>query len=199
MVVAVVLAAGSSARMGRTKLMLSTMGRPMLQCVLDTLRKTKLEGVVVVLGASEGEVRRSIRFQEEKVVVNVRYAEGMSASLKAGIASVEKGTDAVLVVLGDMPLLSAATVDRLIGAYKRSKNKVVVPTYHGRRGNPVIIDKSLFTEVMKLGGDVGAKAVVAANRASTLEVPVEDIGTVVDVDRMADYEALRKLLSRTEG
>jgi molybdenum cofactor cytidylyltransferase len=185
--------------MGRAKLTLSVMGRPMLQIVLDTLRKTKLQGVVVVLGAGKEEIRRSIRFQEEKVVVNDRHTEGMSASLKAGIASVDEGTDAVLVVLGDMPLLSAATVDRLVDAYEGSKNKVVVPTYHGRRGNPVIIDKSLFPEVMKLGGDEGAKAVVAANKASTLEVPVEDAGTVTDFDSLADYEALRKLSSRPKS
>jgi molybdenum cofactor cytidylyltransferase len=185
--------------MGKTKLTLAVRGRPMLQSVLDTLRKTKLEGVVVVLGAGEEEIRRGIRFQEEKVVINYRHTEGMSASLKAGIALVDKGTDAVLVVLGDMPLLSATTVDRLVDAYEGSKTKVVVPTYHGRRGNPVIIDKCLFPEVMKLSGDVGAKAVVAANKASTLEVPVEDAGTVVDVDSQADYEAVRRLSSMPEG
>lgn len=193
MVVAVILAAGSSTRMGKPKLVLPVEGKPVLQRVLEAVRKSRAEGSVVVLGANEDEIRKKVRFHGEKVVVNRRPSDGMSSSLRLGVESVGKDTDAVMVVLGDMPLLSVDTLDRLIGAYDASKAKVVIPTCLGRRGNPVIIDRRLFQQLMKLHGDVGAKSVIAANEVSVLEVPVDDNGVLADVDDPADYQRLRRL------
>ena len=195
MVVAVVLAAGSSARMGRPKLTLEVEGKPMLEKVLRTLRETKVEGVVVVLGADEPEVRKGAGFSGEKVIVNHRHQEGMSSSLKLAIRSVGRGTGAVMVVLGDMPLLSAETVDLLIDAYDASRPKAAVPICSGRRGNPVILDRSLFPQVMNLRGDVGAKSVIAENEGAVLEVAVEDRGVLVDVDDPAGYRTMLESLS----
>ncbi len=180
--------------MGKPKLMMKVDGKPMLERVLDTLRRTRVSGVVVVLGEDAQEIQKEVALRRETVVVNRKHREGMSSSLKLGIESAPAGTEAVMVVLADMPLLAPKTVDALVDGYAKAKPKVVVPVFSGRRGNPVILDRSLFPAVMKLHGDVGAKSVVAACEGAVLEVPVEDGGVLFDVDDPAGYQSLLRRL-----
>ncbi|HEV2225824.1 MAG TPA: nucleotidyltransferase family protein [Nitrososphaerales archaeon] len=196
MIIAIVLAAGLSTRMGRPKQTLSVSGKSMLQRVLETFRQTKVDGVVVVLGANEREVRNKVRFEKERVIVNSEYAKGMSGSLKLGLAATAHDADAVIVALADQPLLRAATVDRLIKAHLNSKASIVVPVYNGKRGNPVLFDRSLFPQIMKIQGDVGAKSVVRKNEDVVLEVSVPDEGVLIDLDTPQDY---RKILKGVSG
>lgn len=190
MIAAVILAAGGSQRMGLPKQTLRVGGAPMLQVVLDTVRRTQVDLVVVVLGAHASDVKKEVEFRTEKVAVNSAHGEGMSASIRAGLSEVQ-GAEAALIVLGDQPLISPKTMDALIQAYRRSGRAIVVPVYQGRRGNPVLFDRSLFEEVMGVTGDTGAKAVVKAHPEETLEVPVDDHGVVMDIDTQADYDRLR--------
>ena len=164
----------------------------MLERVLKTFRQTKVDGVVVGLGAYEQEVRNMVRFEKEKVVINSEYEKGMSGSLKFGLAATSHDTDAVIVALADQPFLKAATVNTLIEKHLNSKASIVVPVYHGRRGNPVLFDRSLFPEIMKIRGDVGAKSVVERNKDVVLEVTVTDEGVLVDLDTPQDYREIPK-------
>lgn len=189
MIAAVILAAGSSSRMGRPKQTLRVEGVAMLQVVLDTVRRTKVDLVVVVVGAHESEVRKEVDFRGERVIVNKAYDEGMSASIRVGLSEVPDA-EAALIVLGDQPLLAPETIDALIQTYLRFRSPIVVPVHRGRRGNPVLFDRSLFKEVLKVTGDGGAKAVVRAHMDDVLEVPVDDEGVVTDVDVPADYDRL---------
>ena len=184
------MAAGTSSRMGRPKLTLSLNGVPLLQKVLDTLHRTEVNEIVVVLGAQAPEVRRRTEFSDEKVVVNRAFAEGMSGSIRVGLRAVEEEAEAVLIVLGDQPLVTAATVDKLIESYRRTKALVVLPVYSGRRGNPVLFDRELFLEIEQVKGDVGAKSVVNKHAGRVVEVPVDDRGVVVDVDTPEDYSKI---------
>ena len=188
MISAVVLAAGRSTRMGRNKLVLPLDGKPVLQRVLDALRDSKVDETVVVLGGGAEEVRRSIELGGTKAVVNRRYAEGMSTSIKAGLARVDSSTDAAVIVLGDQPFLSAALVDALIDAFQAERAPVVLPVHRGKRGNPVLFARSVFPEIMRIGGDRGAKSVVEAHEHNVLEVEAEDAEAVIDVDTPSDYE-----------
>lgn len=187
MIAAVVLAAGKSARMGKPKQTLLVEGEPMLQRVLRTLRESKVDSVVVVLGAGAGEIRGQMSFEGEKVVVNRSYDLGMGESLKRGLGAVGRNAEAALVVLADQPFVSSATIDRLVDAYHGSKAPVVAPVYHGLRGNPVLFDRRLFPRIMDVRGDVGAKSVVEEHRDEMLEVEVDDRGVVVDLDTPSDY------------
>ena len=186
MIAAVVLAAGSSSRMGKPKQTLQLEGWSMLERVLQTLSRTKVDRVVVVLGAHSSAVRGGVKFGREKVVLNPRFKEGMSGSLRLGLAEVEE-TDAAIIVLGDQPFVSPGTIDRIIDAYVSSKSPVVVPVYRGRRGNPVLFDRSLFPQIRRIRGDVGAKSVVAGNEDKLLQVDVNDEGILVDIDTPSDY------------
>jgi molybdenum cofactor cytidylyltransferase len=159
----------------------------MLEGVLKVLRQTKVDRVVVVLGGSEREVLKTVRFQKEEVVFNPGYASGMSSSLRAGLAALSDNADAVIVVLADQPFVKAETIDRLIDAYRDSKALVVVPVYRTTRGNPVLLRRALFPRIMAIEGDVGARTVVEENKDAVLEVAVGDEGVVMDLDTPADY------------
>jgi molybdenum cofactor cytidylyltransferase len=165
-------------------------GRPMLENVLDVFRKTKVDQVFVVLGAHGAEVRKKVEFKKKETVVhNPDYAKGMSSSIRAGLSAASPAADAAFIALADQPFLSPDTVDRMIGAYLGSRASIVVPVYGGRRGNPVLFDRSLFPEIMKIRGDSGAKSVVEGNEELVLEVAVEDEGVVADVDTQSEYES----------
>jgi len=188
LIAAVVLAAGASSRMGRPKQTLLLNGVPMLQRVLEILRKSSVERVVVVLGANAAEVKKHIKFADEMVVVNPRFAEGMSSSLRLGLENVAREAGAVIIALGDQPFVLPTTIDMLVSAYNKSGAHIVVPTYQGARGNPVLFDKSVFSQLARIRGDVGAKSVVQKNSADVLEVEVPDKGVLVDIDTLVDLE-----------
>jgi molybdenum cofactor cytidylyltransferase len=180
------------------KLLLPLGGKPMLERVLRTFRRSRVDSVVVVLGAEERRARSEVEFKGERVVVNRRYSRGMSGSLKTGLRAVEGKADAVVVALGDQPFLSSGTVDRLVGAYARSGASIVLPVYRGKRGNPVLFDRRLFPELMRIEGDVGAKSVVQKHGSEVMEVVVEDRGVLLDVDTPREYDAALSSLMRSK-
>jgi len=193
LIAAIVLAAGLSTRMGRPKLTLPIAEKTVLERVLDAFRSSKVDEIVVVLGADAAQIRRSVKFGDERVVINPDYRRGMSGSLKTGLGAVEKQADAVIIALGDQPLLAPRTIDGMVDEYLASRAPVVVPVYRGRRGNPVLFDRSLFAQIMRIEGDRGAKSVVNGNEAGLRELRVEDRGTLMDIDTPSDY---RKVVSR---
>lgn len=185
MIAALILAAGESKRFGEVKQLL------LLDRVLENVRAAKLDAVVVVLGAHAEEIRRAVGFAGERVVVNDHYAQGMSTSIQAGLRALPEEAEAAMIVLGDQPLVAPATMDLLIDEYRRARPSAVVPTVDGVRGNPVIIARPLFSELMELRGDVGFRAIAA--RHLVLEVPVADRGVLLDVDTPADLTRVREL------
>lgn len=187
MISAVVLAAGLSTRMGRPKMVLLVEGKPMLQKVLDALRGARVDETVVVLGPEASKIRSQVRFERERVVVNSRYAQGMSTSLRLGLATVSPEAEAALVVMGDQPFLSSSTIDMVIEGFREGAAPIVVPVYRGVRGNPVLFAKSVFPEAMRVRGDVGARSVVRSYGSRVAEVPVEDEGVLSDLDTPEEY------------
>ncbi len=179
---AIVLAAGQAKRFGDCKQLARIDGKPLLQHVLDTLRESKVGDVVVILGAYANEIRQQIEFRNERIIVNPDYEKGMSTSIQAGLRAVD--SEAAFIVLADQPFVTAKTYDLLIDEYRRSRPAAVMPTFNGFRGNPVLVDKSLFPEMMELRGDVGARAILGNHEV--VKVPVDDRGVLLDVDTPAD-------------
>jgi molybdenum cofactor cytidylyltransferase len=196
MISGLVLAAGVSKRMGSPKQELKLAGKAMLDHVTDSFLSSGLAEVVVVIRPGISWSRKARRL---KVVVNPRPSEGISESLKVGVRALNKRSEAVVVGLGDKPLVRPSTIDMLVSAYESSDSKMVVPTLKGTRGNPVLFDKSLLPELLRLRGDAGAKSIMEDNPRGVLEVPVDDEGVIVDVNTPADKEKVERILARRKS
>jgi len=195
---AIILAAGSSTRMGAAKQLLRLDGRPLLQHVLDNVRASDVREIIVVLGASAEVIRGEINARNARVVLNENYREGMGTSLKAGLSAVHSEAEAALIILADQPFVRPETLNRLITEHVRSKAQIVIPLYRGFRGNPVLLDRAVFPEVMALGGDIGCRAIFGDHLAGIVKVSVDDVGILLDIDRKSDFEALRSAGDRAK-
>jgi molybdenum cofactor cytidylyltransferase len=174
----IVLAAGESSRFGSPKQLL------FLERVLENLRAAELDDVVVVLGAHADEIRRQVRFAGERIVINPDYAQGMSTSIQAGLRALPATAVGAMIVLADQPYVTSQTLRLLADEFRRTRPPALVPTFHGQRGNPVVIAASLFATMMELRGDVGFRAVAAKHAVA--ELAVDDEGVVKDIDSAAD-------------
>jgi molybdenum cofactor cytidylyltransferase len=190
---AVVLAAGASSRMGSPKQLLSVGGKTLLETVLDTLWRSQVSEIIVVLGSSADEIRTQVPLENVRVVINESHDQGMGTSVGAGIAAVDSLSDGALVMLADQPFVRPETLDLLIAQYREKKAKIVLPLFHGFRGNPVLIDRALFPELLKLPGDVGCRAIFGNHAEDLLKVAVDDVGVLLDVDTKADLERFRQI------
>ena len=187
---AIILAAGSSTRMGTVKQLLRLDGRPLLQHVLDNVRASVVGEIIVVLGASAEVIRGEIDAHNARIVMNEDYRAGMGTSLKAGLSAVNPDAEAALIILADQPFVRPETINRLISEHVRSKAQILIPLYRGFRGNPVLLDHTVFPEVMALGGDIGCRAIFGGHLEGIVKVPVDDVGILLDIDRQSDFETL---------
>ncbi|GAB2175187.1 NTP transferase domain-containing protein [Dongia sp. agr-C8] len=190
-VAAVILAAGRSSRMGRNKLLLDLEGKPILCHAVDQALGAGLSEIVVVSGHQASKVREALGDRAVKVVEAREHKLGMSASLKAGIRALGPKTDAALVMLGDMPQVSAPLIRRLVAVYNPLEGRsIVVPTVDGKRGNPVLFDRRYFEEMLALEGDVGARHLIGAHDDQVAELSVDDAAVFTDVDTPEAYDRL---------
>jgi molybdenum cofactor cytidylyltransferase len=188
MIVAIVLSAGESSRMGSPKALLPIGGKRFIERIVSVLEQTKVGSIVVVLGHQAEEIRPQISHLPITIVLNRDYAKGQLSSLIVAIRSLEsEKVDGVLVHLVDHPLLNPSLVDRMIKHFYESKKLIIVPRYRGRRGHPVIFSSRLFPELLQAPLDVGAKSVVNAHHDETLEIETEDRGVIVDIDTPEEY------------
>ena len=190
-IAAIILAAGRSSRMGRNKLLLDLAGKPILCHAVDQALGAGLSEVVVVSGHQASKVRETLGDRAVKVVEAREHKLGMSASLKAGIRALGPKCDAALVMLGDMPQVSAPLIRSLIAAYNPLEGRsIVVPTVDGKRGNPVLFDRRYFEEMLALEGDVGARHLIGTHDDQVAEVAVDDPAVFTDVDTPEAYDQL---------
>ncbi|NUO84386.1 nucleotidyltransferase family protein [candidate division KSB1 bacterium] len=189
---ALVLAAGKSSRIpGRQKLLLPLGNKPVLAHAVDNLLQSCVSEVIVVVGHGAEEIRAALGARPVRFVFNSDYAQGLSTSIKAGLAALSNGTQGVLFALGDMPLVEARDLDVLIADFARVPHATIaVPVFHGRRGNPVLFDIRLRTEMFELFGDVGCKALLLRHVHEVLEVEMPNDHVLRDVDTLAAYNEL---------
>jgi molybdenum cofactor cytidylyltransferase len=195
---AVVLAAGMSSRMGEPKQLLRLGERTVLGQTLENLRGARVEQIVLVLGFAADRIARHVAVDGVTVVVNERFREGMAGSLRIGLAALKPEINAALVVLADQPFVRPATLNQLIDRSVESGAQIAIPTYCGFRGNPVLLDRSVFAEVMALTGDVGCRAIFGSHTEGIVKVPVDDVGILLDIDNQADFERLQRFASGKE-
>jgi molybdenum cofactor cytidylyltransferase len=193
-IAAVILAAGGSTRMGQPKLLLPFGGQPLVRRAVEAACAAGLAQTIVVLGAHAPAVQAALAGLPVEVVVNEAWQEGLSTSLRAGLAALRPEIAAALLILADQPALSAALIGSLLSCYRAGRAPLVAPFYRGKRGNPVLFDRALFAELAAVQGDQGGREVVARHAAQIARVEVEDPALLADVDTWADY---RRALGET--
>ncbi len=192
MIVAVILAAGESSRMGRPKALLPIHGVSFIEKIVGVLRAANIARIIVVLGHEAEAMRRQIGDLPVAILVNEDYKKGQLSSLIAAIRNLEaseqaRGIDGILVHLVDHPYISTGLIHVMVDKFYTTKKSIVIPRYRGRRGHPVIFSRTLFSELLAAPLDQGAKAVVHAHRDDTLEFDTEEEGVTIDIDTPEAY------------
>jgi molybdenum cofactor cytidylyltransferase len=184
---AVVLAAGAGSRFGGGKLLAPYRGAPLLHAALAAARAAPVAGITVVTGADADAVAAAARAFDPgvRLVHAADHAEGMAASLRAGVASLGPEIETAFVFLGDMPRVPHAVLAPLAAAVAAGA-PAAAPVFGGRRGNPVVLSRVLFAEVASLTGDVGARPILQALGARLALVEAPDDGVLFDVDAPGD-------------
>jgi molybdenum cofactor cytidylyltransferase len=189
-IAALVLAAGLSSRMGTNKLLKTVAGKPMLRHAVEAALASAADPVLVVTGNQETEIKAALRGLPVEFFENPDFSTGLSSSLKRGLSALPPDMDGALVLLGDMPGVTAAMIDRLIAAFAPAESRAIcVPTHQGARGNPVLWSKDFFPQMLALEGDKGARALLARHPDQICEVEMEDDAPLTDIDTTEALEA----------
>lgn len=183
----VLLAGGQSTRFeAGNKLLTAVDGTPIVRRSATTLLDSRLEEVVVVVGHQADAVRDALDGVEVATRRNEAYAEGQSTSVREGVSAArERGWDAAVFALGDMPFVSPATVNALLDTYVAGEGSIVAAAYEGKRGNPVLFDAEHFDSLAEVSGDRGGRRIVEESSDAVL-VDTGDPGTTRDIDYEAD-------------
>jgi molybdenum cofactor cytidylyltransferase len=195
-IAAVVLAAGRSRRMAphNKLLMADRAGKPMIARVVDNVLSSKARPILVVTGHQPNEIEHALGGRPVRYVHAADYAEGLSASLKAGVAAVPPEAAAALICLGDMPLVTGRMIDRLLEAYDADEGRLIVlPTFRGKQGNPMLWDRRFFPEILEISGDSGARFLLSKHMENVAEVEMADDAVLRDFDTV---ESLAELPQR---
>jgi molybdenum cofactor cytidylyltransferase len=192
-IAAIILAAGRSTRMGGpNKLLAEIGGRPLVRIAAEEALASSAKPVIVVTGHQRDKVEAALAGLDVLRVHNPNFAEGLSTSVKTGLAAVPANADGTIVCLGDMPQVSATLIDRLIAAFEPERGAlVVIPTVAGKRGNPVLWSRRFFPDLLAVEGDVGARHLIGGYAEAVAEVAVEDAAALTDVDTPEALIAVR--------
>ena len=196
-IAALVLAAGKSTRMGsENKLLLPVHGSPMIAHAVAAIAASGAKPITVVTGHDADAIKGALAKAPVAIVHNSRYADGLSTSLKAGLAALPDDADGVLVCLGDMPAVTPQAIGKLIAAFNPTEDRaIIVPTFQGKRGNPVLFARAYVDEMRDAAGDSGARALLSAHADAVYEVET-DAGVLADADTPAAYAALKAELEK---
>jgi molybdenum cofactor cytidylyltransferase len=180
---AVILSAGASSRMGRPKALLPYREGTFLEHLIEVTRHPQIGVTRVVLGAGAEEIRTLGKLDPATVVLNLAWEQGQLSSIWAGLRSLEGiDTDGMILCPVDHPLVSASLVSDLVERFYQNEKAIVLPTYKGRRGHPVIFSRALFSELLSAPADMGARAVVWAHAEDVLEVTTDEEGVVLNLN-----------------
>lgn len=193
-VAGVVLAAGTSSRMGRNKLLFDLDGQSVVRRTVHAASQAGLDPVLVVLGHDADAVRAELASSPCRFVLNLRYAEGMNGSACAGIAAVPPEAVAAVVLLADMPFVSAAMIARLVEEYRAGGALLVVSEYDGVQAPPTLFDRSLFAELAGEAGKGCAKRMLRRHPQEAVRI-AWPAAALADLDVPGDYERVKAQLA----
>ncbi len=193
MISAIILAAGTSSRMGETKQLLPFKGTSLIRTVTSNVLASSVDEVLVVSGCKAEAIKAQVDDLPVKIVYNPDYKLGQGTTLAAGAGQVNPAAEIFLVFMADQPLIDAAIIDSLIAAYQQRSCLALRPVYHGQPGHPVIFDGSLLEAMKALSNDEGARQILAGLGKKAVELPVPYPEVVFDVDTPEAYQKLTRL------
>ena len=193
MLAAIILSAGASQRMGSPKALLPYRGRPFLEHLMAVTAHAKIGVRRIVLGAHAALISEAVQFATDEVVINDDWEKGQLSSIQAGIRSLPRGTDGMILCLIDHPLISAGLVGDLIERFYSAETRphIVLPVYQGKRGHPVIFSAGVYEELLGAPLDQGARSVVWAHAGDVAEVITTEQGCALNLN---DPETMRRVL-----
>ena len=187
---AVLLAAGRSERMGRNnKLLLNVDGIPLVRKSAINILNSNVTSMTVVTGFDENKIVNALNGLNVNFVKNINFREGLSSSLKAGLANISPTPSAVIICLADMPKIQPEHINQLIENFDPLKGwEICIPTNNGKRGNPVLIGSHFFPYIFETSGDFGAKQVMKQHSDKIVEVEIGTSDIHFDIDTQDEYE-----------
>ena len=188
---AIILAAGSSSRLGEPKQLLKHDGKSLLQTAVDAANNADTNPVILVLGANADQISKEINKSKVQVIINSEWEEGMASSVRVGLNEVlfiSPSIEAVILMVCDQPYISAELINDLINTHKQTRKPIVTCNYGETIGPPALFQRSLFKELMQLRGDVGARKIIQ-NHSNDVVTVLFAKGRI-DIDTKEDYNAL---------
>ena len=187
MISAILLAAGQSKRMnGENKLTKEIQGIPLIKLSVKNILASSIDELIIVLGYQKWIIEKLIDKNEKiKFVFNKDFESGMASSIKAGLNHLSNNTEAFFICLGDMPMVNQEVYNLLIRS--RNNKEIIVPTYKGQQGNPVLFFKSIKEKIMTIQGDVGAKKILELNKGKILNVEINNQSIKKDFNTKDDF------------
>jgi molybdenum cofactor cytidylyltransferase len=184
---AIILAGGESRRMGTPKMLLPFKGSTMLEKVIEIIKDSGIEQIIVVLGAEREKISELLKSSKVRTSYNERYKEGMLSSVICGLQNVPAEAEAVLVFQGDEPLISPTSVKKVVEGFRSSQRGIVIPVYGKKRGHPLLIAPKYMKEVPLIEPERGLRALAEKHFDDVLEVDTDDPGILKDFDTFEEY------------
>ena len=185
---AIILAAGESKRMGSPKMLLPFMGITIIENVIANVSGSKVDNIMVVLGADRDSIVKLIRTKAVNYCYNENYKDGMLSSVLCGFRNIPIGHSAVLVFQGDQPLITPNAINSVIEVYLSSGKGIVIPVYESKRGHPILIDRKYRNEIQKLNPAEGLRSLALKYSDDVLEVNTDIAGILRDFDTYDEYK-----------
>ena len=185
---AIILAAGSSRRMGEQKLLLPFNTGTIIETVIGNIMDSVVNSITVVLGPDHENIRKAIGDLPVEYCINEKHESGMLSSVICGFDSLPEDTGTALLFLGDQPGIPAQVTDTVIKAYNESLHGIVIPVYNHRRGHPLLVDYKYKRDIGKLDLEKGLRSLMHLFPEDVLEVEVDEPNILVDIDTREDYE-----------
>ena len=189
---AIILAAGSSTRMGSQKMLLPFGESTILETVIQNIHSSSVDSILVVLGADHEQILEFMKPLPVEVCINTNHQSGMLSSVVCGFSALPDDTSTALIFLGDQPGISPEVTDAVIRAYNESLHGIVVPVSNHRRGHPLLVDFKYKREIGRLDLEKGLRALMHHFPEDVLEVEVDDGGILIDIDTPEDYSTAKK-------
>ena len=189
MISAILLAAGQSKRMdGENKLTKKIRGIPLIKNSVKNILASPVDELIVVLGYQKEIIEKLIDKNEKiKFVFNNNFESGMASSIKIGLNNLSEKTEAFFICLGDMPMINQDVYNQLIRS--RNNKEIIVPTYKGQQGNPILFSKSMKSIIISIEGDIGAKKILEQNKDKILKVKIDDINITKDFNTKDNFNS----------